>query len=126
MPGLLMQDQKKAYGYGLATVLLWSTVASVFKLSLRYLDPIQLLFYACIFSILALATILALQGKTRLIFSCSGRQYLKSMAFGFLNPFLYYTILLEAYDLLPAQEVQPLKIIPGPDPYYCWAHHTAD
>jgi drug/metabolite transporter (DMT)-like permease len=32
---------------------------------------------------------------------------------GFLNPFLYYTVLFKAYDLLPAQEAQPLN--------YTWA-----
>ena len=108
-----MHNQKKAYMYGLATVLLWSTVASAFKLSLRYLDHIQLLFYANIVSILVLTAILTLQGKTRLIFSCSGKQYLRSMMLGFLNPFLYYLVLFKAYDLLPAQEAQPLN--------YTWA-----
>ena len=31
-----MTNQGKAYMYGLVAVLLWSTVASAFKLSLRY------------------------------------------------------------------------------------------
>lgn len=108
-----MHDQKKAYMYGLATVLLWSTVASAFKLSLRYLDHIQLLLYANIVSIIVLTAIVTLQGKTRLVFSCSGKQYLQSMMLGFLNPFLYYLVLFKAYDLLPAQEAQPLN--------YTWA-----
>ncbi len=64
-----MHNQKKAYIYGLATVLLWSTVASAFKLSLRYLDPVQLLLYSSIVSTLVLACILAIQGKIRIIFS---------------------------------------------------------
>lgn len=38
-----MRPQSRAYLYGLATVLLWSTVASDFKLALRHLDPLQLL-----------------------------------------------------------------------------------
>lgn len=108
-----MPNQKKAYIFGLATVLLWSTVAAAFKLSLRYLDPIQLLLYSNVVSILALTAILALQGKTRLIFSYSRKQYLRSLALGFLNPFLYYMVLFKAYDLLPAQEAQPLN--------YTWA-----
>jgi len=32
---------------------------------------------------------------------------------GFLNPFLYYLVLFKAYDLLPAQEAQPIN--------YTWA-----
>ena len=42
-------------------------------------------------------------------FSCSPKQYLRSAALGFLNPFLYYLVLFEAYDRLPAQEAQPLN-----------------
>jgi len=108
-----MDNQKKAYIYGLSTVLLWSTVATAFKLSLRYLDYIQLLLYSTIVSILVLSCILALRGKTRLLFSYSRKQYLQSLVLGFLNPFLYYMVLFKAYDLLPAQEAQPLN--------YTWA-----
>jgi len=100
-------------GYGLATVLLWSTVASAFKLSLRYLDFSQLLLYSSGVSIFCLAAILAFKGKIGLLFSFSKRQYLRSLFLGFLNPFLYYLILFKAYDLLPAQEAQPLN--------YTWA-----
>lgn len=108
-----MHDQKKAYIHGLATVLLWSTVASAFKLSLRYLDPVQLLLYSSIVSMLVLASILAIQGKIRIIFSYSPQQYLRSAVLGFLNPFLYYLLLFKAYDLLPAQEALCLN--------YTWA-----
>ena len=108
-----MDNQKKAYIYGLSTVLLWSTVASAFKLSLRYLDYIQLLLYSTLVSIFVLSFLFTLQGKTRLLFSYSGSQYLRSLVLGFLNPFLYYSVLFKAYDLLPAQEAQPLN--------YTWA-----
>ncbi|MFC1580817.1 DMT family transporter [Thermodesulfobacteriota bacterium] len=108
-----MHNQKKANLYGLATVLLWSTVASAFKLSLRYLDHIQLLFYASIASILVLTFILIVQGKIGLLFTCTRRQYLRSLFLGLLNPCLYYLVLFKAYDLLPAQEAQPLN--------YTWA-----
>jgi drug/metabolite transporter (DMT)-like permease len=108
-----MYNEKKASLYGLITVLLWSTVASAFKLSLRYLDHCQLLFYSSIVSILVLASILALKGKITLLFSCSRKQYLRSLVLGILNPFVYYLVLFKAYDLLPAQEAQPLN--------YTWA-----
>ena len=108
-----MRDQKKAYLYAIATVLLWSTVASAFKITLRYLDPLQLLFYASLASACTLALTVVIQGKGSLIFSYSKRQYLKSLLLGLLNPSLYYVILFKAYDLLPAQEAQPLN--------YTWA-----
>lgn len=108
-----MQPQGQAYLFGLVAVLCWSTVATAFKLSLRYLDPIQLLLYACLSSIVVLAAVLRLQGRFRLLFSYSRREYLQSLGLGLLNPFLYYLILLKAYDLLPAQEAQALN--------YTWA-----
>ncbi|MEC7816873.1 MAG: EamA/RhaT family transporter, partial [Pseudomonadota bacterium] len=38
-----MTNQKQAMLYGLATVLLWSTVATAFKLALADLAPVQML-----------------------------------------------------------------------------------
>ncbi|MCE2440354.1 MAG: DMT family transporter [Candidatus Latescibacteria bacterium] len=108
-----MRDQNKAYLYAFATVLLWSTVASAFKITLRYLDPLQLLLYASLASTSTLALTVIIQGKLRLALSYSKQQYLKSLLLGLLNPCLYYVILFKAYDLLPAQEAQPLN--------YTWA-----
>lgn len=108
-----MKDQRRAMLYGLAAVLLWSTVATAFKLSLRYLQPAHLLLYSGAFSTVLLAVILAVQGKFRDIFRCTGRQYAMSVLLGLLNPFLYYLVLFKAYDLLPAQQAQPIN--------YTWA-----
>ena len=108
-----MKNQTKAYCYALATVLLWSTVASAFKLSLRVMDPMQLLLYASSTSLATLLAILAARGGLGELIGMSRRQWLVSAALGALNPFLYYVILFKAYDLLPAQEAQPLN--------YTWA-----
>jgi drug/metabolite transporter (DMT)-like permease len=108
-----MKNQTKAYLFGLITVLFWSTVASAFKLSLRYMDHIQLLLYSCLVSLIVLGLIILIKGDFRVLFSYSRKQYIRSCVLGFLNPFLYYLILFKAYDLLPAQEVQPLN--------YTWA-----
>jgi len=104
-----MDRQKKAYLYAILTVLLWSTVASAFKITLRHLNFIQLLFYASCVSMAALFLILFCQGKIRELSTFSKREYLYSALLGFLNPFFYYTILFKAYSLLPAQEAQPLN-----------------
>ncbi|WP_139800807.1 DMT family transporter [Geothermobacter hydrogeniphilus] len=108
-----MKNQRRAMFYGLAAVLLWSTVASAFKLSLRYLEPAHLLLYSGAFSTLLLGGILVVQGKLGRIFHCSRREYGMSLLLGLLNPFLYYLVLFKAYDLLPAQQAQPLN--------YTWA-----
>lgn len=108
-----MTNQRKAIIYGLSAVLLWSTVATAFKLSLRYFTPIELLLYSGSFSTLLLGAILIYQGKLGLAFQCSRQEYLLSIFLGLLSPFLYYLILFKAYDLLPAQQAQPLN--------YTWA-----
>jgi drug/metabolite transporter (DMT)-like permease len=108
-----MTDQGKAYAQGLAAVLLWSTVASAFKLTLRHLDYVQLLLYSSIASVLLLGSMLVFRGRIASAFACSRRQYARSLVLGLLNPFLYYLVLFKAYDLLPAQVAQPLN--------YTWA-----
>jgi len=108
-----MNPQRQAMLFGLSAVLLWSTVATAFKLSLRYCTPIELLLYASFFSTLVIGVILGIQGKFRLVFRCSRREYLLSVFLGLLSPFLYYLILFKAYDLLPAQQAQPIN--------YTWA-----
>ena len=108
-----MHDQRKADLYGLATVCIWSTVASAFKIALRHMDPLQLLSAATVVSIATLAAILALQGRLNTLRDFTGRDLLRCAGLGMLNPFLYYVVLFQAYDLLPAQEAQPLN--------YTWA-----
>lgn len=84
-------------------------MASAFKVSLRYLDFLGLLFFSSIASVLILFLILVVQNKLNLFKEYSGKDYLRSVALGFLNPFLYYVVLFKAYSLLPAQEAQPLN-----------------
>ena len=108
-----MNLQRKAMLYGLAAVLCWSTVASAFKLSLRSLSPAELLFFAALVSIFVLFVILVVQGKLGLLRRLTRDQWLLSLGLGLINPFLYYLVLFKAYDLLPAQQAQPLN--------YTWA-----
>ncbi|MCL7943860.1 DMT family transporter [Marinobacter sp. ATCH36] len=108
-----MTNQKQAMLYGLGTVLLWSTVATAFKLSLRELSPIQMLAVACSASVLVMALVLLVQRRWHLVFQLSRRQYLQSIGMGLINPCLYYFLLFGAFDRLPAQEAQPLN--------YTWA-----
>lgn len=108
-----MKDQKKAYLFGLGAVACWSTVATAFKLSLNYFSPTQLLLVATGSSILVLLGLLARQGKLPLLGT-----YLRArpgfyLLLGLLNPALYYLILFQAYDRLPAQQAQTLN--------YTWA-----
>ena len=104
-----MSQQTKAYLYALTVVFIWSTVASAFKITLRFVDYQNLVFYSVIVSLLTLLVILIVQKKHVLLAHCTLRDYSHSALLGFLNPFLYYLVLFRAYSLLPAQEAQPLN-----------------
>ena len=106
-----MGKQQKAYLCAFVVVLFWSTVASAFKISLRYVDVLSLLFYASITSTAVFFVYLLFSKKLYLLKALSRKDYLCSALLGFLNPFLYYTVLFKAYSILPAQEAQPLNFI---------------
>lgn len=96
-----MSDQARAYGFAAAAVLFWSTVASAFKLSLRHLTPVELLFYASCVSSCVLLVTLALRKKLHLLREAGWGGWGRAMIRGLLSPFLYYLVLFKAYDLLP-------------------------
>ncbi len=108
---LISQSQRKAYLFALLAVLIWSTISSAFKITLRYLDVENLLFWAVVSGIVVLG-IMNRAGKSPLRFrSLSRKAWLMSALMGFINPFLYYLVLLKAYNLLEAQEAGTLNYI---------------
>ncbi|MEP1469956.1 MAG: DMT family transporter [Halieaceae bacterium] len=108
-----MTRDRQALLLGLAAVLLWSTVATAFKLALQEFDVFQLVAYAVLVSAVALLALVAQQRKLALLASY-GREHLPFyLVLALLNPLLYYLVLLRAYDLLPAQQAQPIN--------YTWA-----
>ena len=108
-----MKNQKKAMLFGLITVLLWSTVASAFKITLSHFAPIQMVLIASLTSIVLLLGITYQQQKIHLIKQYFVKQPLFYLTLGVINPFLYYLVLFKAYDLLPASQAQALN--------YTWA-----
>lgn len=107
------KNQKQALVFGIAAVLLWSTVATAFKITLNYLTPVQMVLYASVVSTLALAVIAAVQGNLALLPRYLKKRPLFYLGLGLINPFTYYLVLFKAYDLLPASQAQPLN--------YTWA-----
>lgn len=108
-----MKSSNQAYIYALVAILLWSTVATAFKIALSHFSPLQLVFVAVSTSIVALGLVLLFMGKLALIkqqFLARPWFYLQT---GLLNPFLYYLVLFKAYALLPAQQALSLN--------YTWA-----
>lgn len=108
-----MPNERQALIYGLAAVLLWSTVATAFKLTLAEFTPAQMVAVASFVSTLALIVVCALQGTLKQLkntFTANPWYYLLQ---GLINPLAYYLILFKAYDLLPASQAQPIN--------YSWA-----
>ena len=105
------KSQKKSYLLAMITVMSWSTIASAFHISLRYIGYIQLLFLASVVSSIVLFAIILFQKKLPLFKKLRFKDYLTSAFLGFLNPFLYYIVLLKAYTLLKAQEAGTLNYI---------------
>jgi len=106
-----MKNQTKAYLCALTAVLFWSTIGSAFKLTLRTVDFLHLVLFSSFVSVAALFIILILQGRLALLRHLAGRDLLRSAGLGLLNPFLYYVILLRAYDILLAQEAVVLNYV---------------
>ena len=110
---MFLTRQHKAYLFALSAVLLWSTVATAFKISLRYLDVFQLLLVASVTATLCLSLVVLVTGRIKFLANLDKRDYLRLACLGIMNPFCYYLVLFRAYDLLPAQVAQALN--------YTWA-----
>jgi drug/metabolite transporter (DMT)-like permease len=104
-----MTATQKSFSFALSAIMLWSTVAVAFKIALQYMDFIHLLFFSSLTSFIFFLILLILKKELKLLTKYSKKQYLRSLALGFLNPFAYYMVLLKAYSILPAQLAQPLN-----------------
>jgi drug/metabolite transporter (DMT)-like permease len=106
-----MDKIRQSYIYAGLAILFWSTVPTVFKICLSELNILPMLTIASVTSSLALFIILLSEKKINLLKNNSAKDLINSAILGLINPFLYYLILLKAYQLLPAQVAQPLNMI---------------
>ncbi len=108
-----MINERRAFGFALAAVLLWSTVATAFKLTLTAFTPVQMLTVASTVSVLTLGILCFMQGKLKQVVPTFTARPLYFLLLGLINPLAYYLILFKAYTLLPASLAQPIN--------YSWA-----
>ena len=87
-------------------MLLWSTVATGFKLGLAHLAVAQLLFIGTSISWVFFGIVAFVRGSYRVR---PDETYLV-LSLGIINPFLYYLVLFGSYARLPAQIAQPLNL----------------
>ena len=106
-------NERRALGFGLSAVLLWSTVATAFKLTLAEFSPIQMLAVASVVSSFALIAVCFFQGKLSQLSTTFFSHPWYYLLLGLVNPLAYYLILFKAYDLLPASQAQAIN--------YSWA-----
>ena len=106
-----MNKIRQSYVFAGLAVLFWSTIPTAFKVSLQQIDILPLLTIASITSSAVLFIVVVSGHKAGLIAGATLKELLTSAVLGFINPFIYYLILLKAYRLLPAQGAQPLNMI---------------
>ena len=106
-----MKQQTKAYLFAAFAVLCWSTVGSAFKLALQEVDFVNLLFWSVLISLFVFIVFVSFGKEWKSMKSQSAKDVLSSALLGFLNPFFYYFILFQAYDILLAQEALTLNYL---------------
>lgn len=103
-------NSKFSYILASITIVLWSTVATAFKLGLNYFSEFELVFYASLISAVTLTFLSILKYKAAFFAGVNTRKKLTlTVSQALLNPFLYYLVLFGAYSRLPAQVAQPIN-----------------
>jgi drug/metabolite transporter (DMT)-like permease len=89
---------RKSLTYAIISILFWSTSASAFKITLKFIDFFSLVFYSSLFSVLILFFLNVMFGNLKEITNFSNNK--KSIYLGFLVPFLYYMLLFLGYSIM--------------------------
>ena len=108
-----MHNERSALLFGLSAVLLWSTVATAFKITLTEFTPVQMVAVASLVSTITLIIVCAVRGTLSQLSTTFISNPWYYLLLGLINPLGYYLILFKTYDLLPASQAQPIT--------YSWA-----
>ena len=90
-------------------VLSWATVATAFKIALQHLTVYDMLLVATLTAACIYAVMMTVEGKWQTLMTVPKRLAWAAMGLGVLNPVVYYLVLFQAYDMLPAQVAQPVN-----------------
>ncbi|MDE6510613.1 MAG: DMT family transporter [Muribaculaceae bacterium] len=104
-----MTDNTKSIALAGTAVLSWATVATAFKIALGQLTVYNMLLVATVTATLIYAVMMSIEGRWKGLAGMPGKLMLEAMALGLLNPTVYYLVLFQAYDMLPAQVAQPVN-----------------
>jgi drug/metabolite transporter (DMT)-like permease len=102
----------RAQVLALTAIIMWSTAASAFKVSLRFGSPFSILFVATLVSlVVCLVSVLAERVRRGVRMELDGRTLAGAAVRGLLNPVAYYLVLLEAYHRLLAQTAMVINYL---------------
>lgn len=104
-----MQDKNKAIIYAAVAVLSWSTVATMFKITLKHYTYFEMLLVSSFSALAVFAIAITIQRKWGELKTLTHLQWGWGAAVGLLNPLAYYLVLFKSYALLPAQVAQPIN-----------------
>jgi len=104
-----MNNKLKSLLFAIASIILWSTSATAFKLTLKGMSVSHLLLISSLTSTIIFFVFEFINSKKNIYLIIKGKDFKNNLVLGIINPFLYYLILFKAYSLLPAQEALPLN-----------------
>ncbi|MBD5274931.1 MAG: DMT family transporter [Bacteroides sp.] len=104
-----MTQNSKSIVLAAVAVLSWATVATAFKIALQHLTVYNMLFIATVTATVIYTVMMTVEGKWGALLRIPKKVALEALALGLLNPTVYYMILFQAYDMLPAQAAQPVN-----------------
>ncbi|MEG8946573.1 DMT family transporter [Rosettibacter firmus] len=104
-----MNNKLKSLLFAIASIILWSTSATAFKLTLKGLSVSHLLLISSFTSTIIFFVFMLLNSQKNILLILRGKDFKNNLTLGIINPFLYYLILFKAYSILPAQEALPLN-----------------
>ncbi|MEX1057921.1 MAG: DMT family transporter [Natronospirillum sp.] len=108
-----MKTETLGLWFGVGAVLLWSTVATAFKLALNVWPLVGVLWLSVTVSLGLFMVVLLQRGMLARACRLLRRYWRRALLLGLLNPVIYYFTLFAAYDQLSAQIAQPIN--------YTWA-----
>ena len=107
-----ISEKYRSLFYSLVAVLFWSTIATAFKLTLKGMNSFQLVFYASFTSTVVLGIFVLKKNRNLFKVLVLKDNFTKNLLMGLINPFVFYFVLIKAYDLFEDiyKEVLSLKL----------------
>ncbi len=102
------KNPRKALFLAIITILMWSTVATGFEIALKYMTPNELQALALSLSSIILIAYMYLRKSIHEFKKLTKADYINALLQGFCLCSANF-LLLQAYDFLPAQIVQPIN-----------------